>query len=344
MVGSLTCFGCSRDGKAVYNYETDTRLTSSVWHSDGAPTLPFFPACSSIGTDNVSQSRTKSSRPASLCSSSSTRQPREATRATPIRGAFARRFSQSCCIVLTTFCSRGAYNHLSPNFRAYLETLSAVHSGVEQAEFSRNGNRGGIVKREPVENVHPIVRVHPVTGEKALFVNRQFTRRIVGLKQEESDAILNLLYLHIERGTDFQVRLRHRPRTVIAWDVRSLDSLPPLLSSLTLLATAEPYHGSHSHCRLCQRWCSSSRCAYHAAGGASVHLRRTSLTRSICPFIVYGSTLLMPALRSSFRTRLRKTSTLPRSEPPLSAPCASRRRGHNPCSMSTWQRWVFPRA
>lgn len=114
---------------------------------------------------------------------------------------------------------RGSYNHLSANFRAYLETLSAVHSGVEQAEFSRSGKRGGIVKREPVETVHPIVRRHPVTGEKALFVNRQFTRHIVGLKDEESKAILELLYTHIERGTDFQVRLRHRPRTVIAWDV-----------------------------------------------------------------------------------------------------------------------------
>jgi sulfonate dioxygenase len=86
-----------------------------------------------------------------------------------------------------------AYNRLSPSFQAYLETLSVVHSGVEQAEYSRRGNRGGVVKREPVENVHPLVRRHPVTGEKALFVNKQFSRRIVGLRTEESDAILNLL-------------------------------------------------------------------------------------------------------------------------------------------------------
>jgi sulfonate dioxygenase len=75
---------------------------------------------------------------------------------------------------------------LSPQFVAFLRTLKAVHSGVEQAEFSRRGNRGGIVRREPVENVHPLVRRHPVTGEEALYVNRQFTRRIVGLKREES--------------------------------------------------------------------------------------------------------------------------------------------------------------
>jgi sulfonate dioxygenase len=77
---------------------------------------------------------------------------------------------------------------LSPSFVAFLRTLSAVHSGVEQAEFSRSGKRGGIVRREPVEHVHPVVRRHPVTGEEALYVNRQFTKRIVGLKREESGA------------------------------------------------------------------------------------------------------------------------------------------------------------
>ena len=86
-----------------------------------------------------------------------------------------------------------AYKRLSPSFQAYLETLSVLHSGVAQAEYSRQGKRGGIVKREPVENVHPLVRRHPLTGEKALFVNKQFSRSIVGLKEEESDAILDLL-------------------------------------------------------------------------------------------------------------------------------------------------------
>lgn len=79
-----------------------------------------------------------------------------------------------------------ALKKLSPQFIAFLKTLKAVHSGVEQADFSRSGKRGGIVRREPVENIHPVVRKHPVTGEEALYVNRQFTRRILGLKREES--------------------------------------------------------------------------------------------------------------------------------------------------------------
>lgn len=75
---------------------------------------------------------------------------------------------------------------LSPSFVGWLKTLKAVHSGHEQAQYSKNGKRGGTVRREPVENIHPVVRRHPVTGEDALYVNKQFTTKIVGLKREES--------------------------------------------------------------------------------------------------------------------------------------------------------------
>jgi sulfonate dioxygenase len=62
-----------------------------------------------------------------------------------------------------------AYNRLSPAFKERLHGLKAVHSGFEQAEGGRR--RAGVVRREPVSSVHPIVRTHPATGEKALFVN-----------------------------------------------------------------------------------------------------------------------------------------------------------------------------
>lgn len=64
-----------------------------------------------------------------------------------------------------------AYNRLSDGFKQRLHGLQAVHSGVEQVEASRA--KGSIVRREPVQHVHPIVRTHPVTGEKALYVNQQ---------------------------------------------------------------------------------------------------------------------------------------------------------------------------
>ncbi|KAL2755562.1 hypothetical protein ACRALDRAFT_1076870 [Sodiomyces alcalophilus JCM 7366] len=111
-----------------------------------------------------------------------------------------------------------AYNRLSPLFKERLHGLSAVHSGIEQVEASVR--KGSIKRREPVQNVHPIVRTHPVTGEKALYVNPQFTRHIVGLKKEESDAILQFLYEHIAWGADFQTRVKWEEGTVVVWDNR----------------------------------------------------------------------------------------------------------------------------
>jgi taurine dioxygenase/sulfonate dioxygenase len=62
-----------------------------------------------------------------------------------------------------------AYNRLSPALKERLHGLKALHSGFEQAEHSLK--RGGVDRRDPVKNEHPIVRTHPATGEKALFVN-----------------------------------------------------------------------------------------------------------------------------------------------------------------------------
>lgn len=66
-----------------------------------------------------------------------------------------------------------AYNRLSPAIKERLHGLKALHSAVEQADFSKS--RGGVVRREPVQNEHPLVRTHPATGEKALFVNNGCT-------------------------------------------------------------------------------------------------------------------------------------------------------------------------
>ncbi|TVY83744.1 Alpha-ketoglutarate-dependent sulfonate dioxygenase [Lachnellula suecica] len=114
-----------------------------------------------------------------------------------------------------------AYNRLSEPLKERLHGLRAVHSGFEQAQFSRD--KEGVVRREPVKNEHPIVRTHPATGEKALFVNQGFTRSIVGLKKEESEALLAFLFNHISRGIDYQARVRWAPRTVVVWDILMRD-------------------------------------------------------------------------------------------------------------------------
>ncbi|KAH6904572.1 alpha-ketoglutarate catabolism dioxygenase [Coprinopsis sp. MPI-PUGE-AT-0042] len=111
-----------------------------------------------------------------------------------------------------------AYNRLSDEFKKRLEGLRAVHSAVRQADFSKR--RGGPVRREPVETEHPLVRTHPVTGEKALYVNQGFTRNIVGFKKEESDYLLNFLYDHISKSADFHIRATYEPGTLVVWDNR----------------------------------------------------------------------------------------------------------------------------
>lgn len=111
-----------------------------------------------------------------------------------------------------------AYQRLSPEFRKRLHGLKAVHSGHEQAAAALA--RGSIVRRDPVANIHPVVRTHPATGEKALYVNPQFTRRIVGFKKEESDYLLKFLYDHIALSADLQARVKWEKGTVVVWDNR----------------------------------------------------------------------------------------------------------------------------
>ncbi|TFY70500.1 hypothetical protein EVG20_g2509 [Dentipellis fragilis] len=112
----------------------------------------------------------------------------------------------------TIFASQvEAYNRLSPEFKKRLEGLRAVHSSVPHVNFERSRKRGGAMRRENIETEHPIVRQHPVTGEKALFVNPGFTKRIVGFKAEESDYLLGFLFDHITKGAHFQVRASYEP-------------------------------------------------------------------------------------------------------------------------------------
>ncbi|CAJ2505699.1 Uu.00g130930.m01.CDS01 [Anthostomella pinea] len=106
-----------------------------------------------------------------------------------------------------------AYERLSDPIKNLLEGLRAEHSGYPQAEHARRDGR--FVRREPVKSHHPVV-----TGEKALFVNPGFTKRIVGLKVEESDAILQLLFKHIAQSQDVQVRVKWDDQTVSLWDNR----------------------------------------------------------------------------------------------------------------------------
>ena len=112
-----------------------------------------------------------------------------------------------------------AYGALSDRFRALLDGLTAVHDGGPYyREVNRLIGRDDGGRAYPAAE-HPVVRTHPVTGRKALFVNRMFTQHIVGLPPAESRAILAFLFEHAGRP-DFQCRFRWRANSVAMWDNR----------------------------------------------------------------------------------------------------------------------------
>lgn len=112
-----------------------------------------------------------------------------------------------------------AYKRLSPTLRGFLDTLKAVHSSAKMIAHTRL--TGGLVRKDPVDSVHPLVRVHPVTGEKCLFLNQEFITKIPGLKEPETKWMLDFLMNHIITGHDFQARVRWQPRTIVLFDNRS---------------------------------------------------------------------------------------------------------------------------
>ena len=126
-----------------------------------------------------------------------------------------------------------AYEKLSPGFRKIIDGKKAYFKSAH-TYLDRNDPNAG---PKHIERIHPIVRVHPATGWKSLFVNRSFTTRIVGLDKAESDVILNYLFDVYERvsivevylrdklltysqNIDIQLRFRWTPRTSALWDNR----------------------------------------------------------------------------------------------------------------------------
>ena len=109
-----------------------------------------------------------------------------------------------------------AYEMLSEPIRKLIDGLTAIHDG-EKHYRGRYGNddRGRVYPRAE----HPIVRTHPDTGRKCLFVNRFFTTRIVGMSRNESDAILAMLFRHIETP-ELSMRFRWQANSIAFWDNR----------------------------------------------------------------------------------------------------------------------------
>ena len=117
-----------------------------------------------------------------------------------------------------------AYEGLSPRMRTFVDGLTAVHNIVTSmpADFMEQDRAPDQLKRlqdvtPPVE--HPVVRTHPETGRRCLFVNRNFTSHVKELSRFESDRLLALLYEHIEQP-EHVVRFHWRAGSLAMWDNR----------------------------------------------------------------------------------------------------------------------------
>ncbi|MEQ9641992.1 MAG: TauD/TfdA family dioxygenase [Alphaproteobacteria bacterium] len=123
----------------------------------------------------------------------------------------------------TLFASMyAAYEALSPALQRFLCTLTARHESehIYRGRYADRGvDDGG---REYPSASHPVVRTHPETGRKALYVNSSFTTRIEDLAPAESRALLDFLFRHLEQPR-FMCRFRWAPNDVALWDNRCLQ-------------------------------------------------------------------------------------------------------------------------
>jgi taurine dioxygenase len=116
------------------------------------------------------------------------------------------------------------YEGLSDTFRAMISGLRAVHDFQNFRVLFKN-TEDDRIKLHRMEDMfpnpsHPVVRTHPVTGRKSIYVNPQFTLRIEGLEPAESRAILDVLFAQA-RVPEYQFRIRWTPGTIVFWDNRS---------------------------------------------------------------------------------------------------------------------------
>ncbi|KUJ22083.1 putative alpha-ketoglutarate-dependent sulfonate dioxygenase [Mollisia scopiformis] len=112
-----------------------------------------------------------------------------------------------------------AYKRLSPIFQEMINQLTAVHTSRNLIAHARRAK--GVVRADPIDSTHPVVRVHPVTGERALFYNMEWPEEVIGLKDQEADVVMKFLMDFVRNGHDFQARVHWEKHSVVMFDNRT---------------------------------------------------------------------------------------------------------------------------
>ena len=122
-----------------------------------------------------------------------------------------------------------AYDGLSKGLQEFLSTLNAEHDfsyGFKES-LAEPGGKERLAKavedNPPV--LHPVIRIHPESNQKVIFVNALFTTKIIGLPEKESSAILEFLYDHII-SQEYTCRFHWEPNSIAIWDNRSTQHKP----------------------------------------------------------------------------------------------------------------------
>jgi taurine dioxygenase len=122
-----------------------------------------------------------------------------------------------------------AYDALSPGLKHTLEGLTAVNCSakaeVTKTREDRIADSATAQARETLTGKHPVIRTHPETGRKSLYVNPAHTTHFVGWTEEESASLLAFLYAH-QVKPEFTCRISWQPDTIVLWDNRCVLHYP----------------------------------------------------------------------------------------------------------------------
>ena len=122
-------------------------------------------------------------------------------------------------------CLSSIYDALPNDIKKYLETLNAVHDmGDFRNTYSNNEPIGAAHKlneghKKFGSSIHPIIKIHPISKKKIIYINPGFTTHIVGLNSTDSNNLLNYLFTFMNKP-EFQIRFKWSEQTIAMWDNR----------------------------------------------------------------------------------------------------------------------------